>query len=100
MRRFAWLCVVIGILIALAWPLYLVQVRERARARAAAAIARMDTDGPGVPGGPWEIERTALIREWHQRQALSMPAGVATGAAVVAFGILVLAIRRPERETA
>jgi hypothetical protein len=63
--------------------------------RAAAAIARMDADGPGVPGGPWEIERKALIREWHKQQALSMPAGVATGAALAAFGILLLAIRRP-----
>jgi hypothetical protein len=95
MRRFAWLCVVIGILIAVAWPLYLVPARERARARAAAVVERMKTDGPGVPGGPWEIERKALIREWQDLQALSMPAGVATGAAAAGFGILLLAIRRP-----
>lgn len=56
----------------------------------------MDTDGPGIPGGPWEMERKALIRQWQEAQALSIPVGVATGAAVAGFGVLLLAIRRPE----
>lgn len=75
--------------------MYVQTVRDRAKARAGAAVARMDTDGPGLPGGPWELERRALIREWRAAQALSIPVGVATGAAVAGFGILLLAIRRP-----
>jgi len=94
MRRFAWVCVVIGVLGALAWPLYVSTVRERTGARAAAAMERMNTDGPGIPGGPWELERRAALRAGREAQDLSIPIGMAAGGWGAGFGVLLL--RRSE----
>ncbi len=95
MRRFASLCIVGGVLIALAWPVYVGVTRSSADARGRAAIERMDTDGPGIPGGPWELERRQALRAARGAQDLSVPAGVLIGAGLAAFGVLLLAIRKP-----
>ena len=95
MRRFAWGLVAIGLLIALLWPIYVEMARSRTAGYARTLIARMDIDGPGVPGGPWEIDRQIALREARAAQDLGLGAGILLGLGAAAFGTLLLAIRRP-----
>ena len=91
MRTFAWVCVLAGILIAVGAIGY-VSYRDAAIRREISAL------GPAAVI-PYSIEarREAILRD--EQQGLTHWPGVITGAIVTAFGILVLAIRKPEKES-
>lgn len=101
MRRFAWGCVVAGLLVAVCWPLYVGSARVGADARARAALERAQgPDGPGIPGGPWELERRLALRASREAHELGLAAGVLVGAGLAGFGVLLLALRPPSRVAA
>jgi len=87
MRTFAWVCVGAGILIAPGALAY-VPYRDAAIEREIRAL------GPSVVI-PYSSEdrRAAILRDEQQR--LTHWPGVITGACMTAFGILLLAIRKP-----
>jgi hypothetical protein len=97
MRRFAWLCVVGGILIAVAGPfwahaesgrLYRIWLDEGKTGDAARRLRLLESQVRMMQDGlrpAWTV-----VSPWPL---------VGVGAAVGAFGVIVLAIRRPERET-
>jgi hypothetical protein len=90
MRTCAWCCVVAGILIAIGGLAY-VPYRD--------AAIRREIAGMGAQVFlPYSIEsrRAAALAEEQAR--LSHWPGVIAGAGITAFGILLLAIRRPERQ--
>jgi len=89
MRAFAWLCVVGGLLITLGAVAY-VPYRDAAIRR---EIARLGVQAM-LPASV-ESDRAAALRT-EQFELSHWPA-VITGASVTAFGILLLAIRRPEK---
>ncbi len=86
---FAWACVLAGIVIAVGAVAY-VPYRDGAIQRESSAL------GPAV-FIPYSIEarRAAILHD--ERQGLTHWPGVITGAGVTAFGILLLAIRKPDR---
>jgi hypothetical protein len=96
MRRFGWGLIVAGLLIAVGWPLYVHLTRHAAMEEVRPLIEKMSTDGPGIPGGPWEQQRTAALLRVAEARDMSPWAGTGAGAAITAFGILLLAIRRPD----
>src|SRR5438874_7113450 len=93
MRRFAWTCVVVGVLIAVA-GLGVVE-KQRADLRA---------DSWAIRSQPW-VSTARTFEEQRVGQAINRQADelsalpwLVAGAALAGFGVLVLAIRRPERE--
>jgi hypothetical protein len=62
-------------------------------------FSELSPDGPGIPGGRWQRQRAEAVRKIREARALSPWPGVIAGVGVAAFGVLLLAIRRPERET-
>lgn len=98
MRLLAWLCVVAGLLIAGAWPVY-VEMNERSVVATygpvVLRVSEDSADGSGIPGGPWQQERAIALQRVREARALSPWPGVIAGVGVAAFGVLLLAIRRP-----
>ena len=90
MRTFAWLLLVVGLAVAVGSPFY--AEHETARREQAWHDGAMKSyDLP-------RLERTIAMRERGLRPAwvvVSPWPGVAVGAALAAFGVLLLAIRRP-----
>ena len=93
MRLFAWLLVVAGLVLAIGWGSYAYFESER---RYATSWKR---EGLSVDFRTWT--RAAAIRDAGERLAWTVVdpwPGVVAGAGVTALGIIVLAIRRPERK--
>jgi hypothetical protein len=93
MRRFAWLLVVAGVLVGIASPFYASRESER-------LVDRWYNDGMGSNDlarlqNLTEMLRQGLVPTWTQ---VSPWPGVVAGAALAGFGVLVLAIRRPEQK--
>jgi hypothetical protein len=74
-RVLGWVLVVVGVLVAAGSPVYVESERDRYE-----AIAKLSS-------------RPAIW--WEKKEALTPWPGVALGAGVAAFGVLLLAIRRP-----
>jgi hypothetical protein len=88
MRISAWCCVVAGVLIAVLGVAY-VPIRDSLIEREIAAL------GPLVFHPYSSEERRALILRAEQARLSPWP-GVIAGASLAAFGVLLLAIRRPQ----
>ena len=92
MRAFAWCCVVAGLVLAIGWGSYAYFESERRYA------AWWKRDGLSVDFSTWT--RAAAMRDAGERPEWTVVEpwpGVIAGAGVTALGIIVLAIRRPER---
>ena len=93
MRSFAWLLLVAGLVLAIGWGSYAYFESERRYA------TWWKREGLSVDFRTWT--RAAAIRDAGERPAWTVVdprPGVIVGAGVTAFGILLLAIRRPEKE--
>lgn len=93
MRRFAWVLVVVGVLIAIASPFYASRESDR-------LVDRWYNESVGSNDlarvqATVTMLRRGLVPAWTQ---VSPWPGVIAGAALAGFGVLVLAIRRPERK--
>lgn len=89
MRRLAWLFIVVGVLLMpLSW-LYAWQKEARRYAIWVQQGGLFTYDATGTRPSLTAVSRGAL--------AVSPWPGVLTGAGLAAFGVLLLAIRRPER---
>lgn len=85
LRLFAWVLVVVGIVIAIGYPIYVPLENER-RDRAAEAVG-------------WDLARQGFSYSRSERFApLSPWPGVGVGTGTIAFGVLLLAIRRPKSD--
>jgi hypothetical protein len=89
MRRFAWLCIVVGLLLAIAVPI-------KAEREMAAFVSGAEYKAWIALRGrrTWRPAGLRTAAYWDERR---WPA-VIGGGATAAFGILLLAARRPEQE--
>ena len=92
MRTFAWACAVAGILIGVGALAY-VPYREGAIKR---ETKEHEARCPVCVRMPYSYEGQRYRELSAEREGLSPWPGVITGAAVTAFGIVLLAIRKPE----
>jgi hypothetical protein len=95
MRQLAWPCIVAGLIIALSWPIYVEGVRSNALVQASLLILRAEPSTVAL-ANQVVLDRDAVLKAFRDAHALSIPPGVALGAALAFLGAFVVTRRSAE----
>ena len=93
MGELAWPCIVAGLIIALTWPIYVENIRSNALVQASLLIRHAEPTTVSL-ANEVVLDRDAVFKGFRDAHALSIPAGVALGAALALLGALVAFTRR------
>jgi hypothetical protein len=92
MRQLAWPCIVAGLIIALTWPIYVENVRSNALVQASLLVLHAEPTTVSL-ANQVVLDRDAVFKGFRDAHALSIPAGVALGAALALLGAFVVTRR-------